>query len=153
MPELCADARAIKQIVINLLSNAVKFTASPGRVEVAARRIGSSVEIEVRDEGIGISEEHLAKLGTPFYQADSKYDRKYEGTGLGLSLVYGLAELHGGTVSIASKRSAGTRVTVKLPIDTARCKPVPAAEDMHVVKPGDGPDDFRQKLKARGATA
>ena len=135
LPEICADVRAVKQIVINLLSNAVKFTQPNGRVEVSARRSGRFVEIAVRDNGIGISSEHLGNLGTPFYQADSKYDRQYEGTGLGLSLVYGLVQLHGGVVDIDSKRNSGTTVTVSLPIDPVGHQPVPAVEEMHFVNP------------------
>jgi cell cycle sensor histidine kinase DivJ len=121
--------------VINLLSNAVKFTQPNGRVEVTARRSGRFVEIAVRDNGIGISPEHLEKLGTPFYQADSKYDRQYEGTGLGLSLVFGLVQLHGGTVEIDSERNSGTTITVRLPIDAAAQQPVPAVEELHFVNP------------------
>ncbi len=73
LPEITADERAVRQIMINLLSNAVKFTDEGGRVKVEALRAGRNCKIAVSDNGIGISEEHLAQLGMPFYQADSKY--------------------------------------------------------------------------------
>ena len=134
IPEVNADERAIKQILINLLSNAVKFAEPGGRVEVGARRIGRNVSIKVTDNGIGISPEHMASLGEPFYQADSKYDRKYEGTGLGLSVVRGLVDLHGGKVEFESEKGRGTTVTVTLPINPVEAKPVPATEKIEVLK-------------------
>ena len=134
LPEIVADERAIKQVVINLLSNALKFTESGGRVEVTARRTARHVHISVADNGIGISPEHMEKLGRPFYQADSKYDRKYEGTGLGLSVVYGLCELHGGKVEFDSRKDAGTTVTVSLPISSQQTRPVPATDEIEIVR-------------------
>jgi cell cycle sensor histidine kinase DivJ len=134
LPELVADSRAVRQIVLNLLSNALKFTGDGGEVALAARRHDRSVEITVADTGIGISQEHLANLGRPFYQADSKYDRKYEGTGLGLSLVRGLVGLHGGRLSFASKRDRGTTVTVELPVNRKPSRPVPADEPVEYVR-------------------
>ena len=116
LPEVTADKRAIRQVMINLISNAVKFSHDNGVVRVSAKRTGASVEIEVSDDGIGISSEHMNRLGMPFYQADSRYDRKYEGTGLGLSVVCGLVELHHGKVSFASEKGAGTTVSIALPI-------------------------------------
>jgi cell cycle sensor histidine kinase DivJ len=122
VPEINADERAIKQILMNLLSNAVKFTEPGGRVEIGAERAGNQVRLRISDTGIGISAEHLASLGVPFYQADSKYDRKYEGTGLGLSVVFGLVQLHRGKVHFSSRRNAGTTVTVTLPLDAKRTR-------------------------------
>ncbi|GIL03314.1 MAG: hypothetical protein BroJett030_32130 [Alphaproteobacteria bacterium] len=134
LPEVVADERAVKQIVINLLSNALKFTDRGGRVEVTARRTARHVRICVADNGIGISPEHMDGLGRPFYQADSKYDRKYEGTGLGLSVVRGLCDLHGGKVEFASRKDAGTTVTVTLPITSRQPRPVPAGDEIEIVR-------------------
>jgi cell cycle sensor histidine kinase DivJ len=117
LPEVVADRRACKQILINLLSNAVKFTDRGGTVALGARREGDLVALFVRDTGIGIAEKDLIRLGTPFVQADSGYDRRHEGTGLGLSVVKGLTDLHGGTMCIESRLGEGTCVTVRLPID------------------------------------
>lgn len=111
------DKRACRQIVINLVSNAVKFTPKGGRVKVQLRRVGSLVELAVDDTGIGIAASDLARLGDPFFQAKSSYDRPYEGTGLGLSVVRGLVGLHGGTMRIESTPGAGTCVSVRLPTE------------------------------------
>ncbi|MFN0262853.1 ATP-binding protein [Tepidamorphus sp. 3E244] len=121
LPELTADQRALKQIGLNLLSNAIKFTrenTAEGRSEVVigARRKGDCLHITFKDNGIGISTEDLAHVGEPFYQAHSSYDRSYEGTGLGLSVVRGLVDLHGGRMTIDSTLGKGTTVTIVLPL-------------------------------------
>jgi len=115
--DLVADKRAIKQVLINLLSNAVKFTPQDGTVTVTVRPQGNGLAISVADTGIGILTKDLARLGDPFFQARDSYDRPYEGTGLGLSVVRGLVGLHGGEMTIESALGEGTRVTVKLPLD------------------------------------
>jgi two-component system, cell cycle sensor histidine kinase DivJ len=117
LPELIADRRACKQMIINLLSNAIKFTPAGGRVTVTVRREGNQIVFVVADTGIGISEKDLPKLGDPFFQARSAYDRRHEGTGLGLSVVRGLVGLHRGSLTIESAPDEGTSVTVSLPID------------------------------------
>ena len=120
LPEINADPRALRQVVINLVSNAVKFTESGGKIEVVARARGNEIELIVSDTGVGIPEADLAKLGDPFFQGRSAYDRTYEGTGLGLSVVMGLVKLHGGAVEIESRLRKGTKVIVRLPLD---CQP------------------------------
>lgn len=115
--DLVADKRAIKQVLINLLSNAVKFTPQDGTVTVSVRPQGNGLAISVADTGIGILPKDLARLGDPFFQARDSYDRPYEGTGLGLSVVRGLVGLHGGEMTIESALGEGTRVTIKLPLD------------------------------------
>ncbi|HEX8665319.1 MAG TPA: PAS domain-containing sensor histidine kinase, partial [Beijerinckiaceae bacterium] len=117
LPELVADARACRQILINLLSNAVKFTPRGGRVSVSARRRHDRVELTVADTGIGIAEEDLPRLGNPFFQAGAAYSRSHDGTGLGLSVVRGLVGLHQGEIVIESAPGDGTTVTVSLPLD------------------------------------
>ena len=117
MPEIVADRRACRQILINLLSNAVKFTPRGGRVTVSSRREGDRVLLCVADTGIGIGENDLPKVGDPFFQVGSSYDRAHEGTGLGLSVVRGLVGLHRGTLTIESAAGDGTAVTVDLPLD------------------------------------
>lgn len=115
--EVCADRRAIQQILINLLSNAVKFTPDGGDVEIGARKSGSWLSFWVSDTGIGISEEDMARLGRPFTQIRNDYTRQFEGTGLGLSLVKGLVSLHRGEMTIESAPGKGTLVTITLPVD------------------------------------
>lgn len=115
MPELVADQRAVRQILINLLSNACKFSEAEGTVTVRARKDGPTLVISVIDSGIGISPEDLKKLGQPFFQANGSYNRNHQGTGLGLSVVKGLSELHDGTWAATSVEGEGTTVTVRLP--------------------------------------
>ncbi len=146
LPEVVADRRACKQILINLLSNAVKFTDRGGSVSLGARREDDLVAIFVRDTGIGISEKDLRRLGTPFVQADSGYDRRHEGTGLGLSVVKGLADLHGGTMTIESRLGEGTCVTVRLPIDGDGARPNRPAPRVVELQPQ---GDIREPEKKR----
>jgi cell cycle sensor histidine kinase DivJ len=116
LPPVAGDRRALKQVVINLLSNAVKFTPVGGRVVLALVRDGDMIDLSVSDTGIGIAASDLPRLGDPFFQAKGSYDRAYEGTGLGLSVVRGLVGLHGGRLTIESAPGVGTRVSVRLPI-------------------------------------
>ncbi|MGX5846587.1 PAS domain-containing sensor histidine kinase [Mesorhizobium sp. PL10] len=115
--EINADRRAVQQILINLVSNSIKFTPDGGDVVVGAKRIGSRLHFWVRDTGIGIAEEDFANLGKPFMQIQNDYTRRFEGTGLGLSLVKGLVALHDGTMSIESMPGEGTTVTISLPVN------------------------------------
>jgi cell cycle sensor histidine kinase DivJ len=117
IPELPADKRACKQMLINVISNAIKFTDPGGWVRVSARRVEGTVEFSVADNGIGIAEADLPKLGNPFVQANNSYDRSYEGAGLGLSVVKGLARLHGGYLELTSKLGEGTIATIVLPLE------------------------------------
>jgi cell cycle sensor histidine kinase DivJ len=117
LPEIAADIRACRQILLNLLSNAIKFTGRGGAIAVGAKVEGDMVALFVRDTGIGIAAEDLPRLGTPFVQAEAVYSRHKEGTGLGLSMVKGLAALHGGRLVIESQPGVGTTATAFLPID------------------------------------
>ena len=119
IPELPADKRACKQMLINLISNAIKFTDPGGWVRVSARRVDGTVEFGVADNGIGIAEADLPRLGNPFVQANNSYDRSYDGAGLGLSVVKGLARLHGGRLELKSSLGEGTSATIVLPLEGA----------------------------------
>ena len=112
--EMEADSRALKQIALNLLSNAVKFTPRGGMVTVTLQAHGDHMELVVADSGVGISPDDLKRIGKPFEQAGD-IRQKSRGTGLGLSLVRGLAELHGGEMIIESTVGEGTSVLVRLP--------------------------------------
>ena len=109
------DRRAVKQIVLNLVSNALKFTPAGGQVTVSLQALAGALELSVADTGMGISETDLDRLGKPFEQAGDAGQRA-QGTGLGLSLVRALAELHGGEMSIESRLGQGTAVTVRMPV-------------------------------------
>jgi len=112
-----ADRVRLKQILINLLTNAIKFTPQGGFVELAAQGIPEQgiLELIVSDTGIGIAKEDFPKLFKPFRQLDGKLNRQYEGTGLGLSLVLWLTDMHGGSVSVSSTVGQGSCFTVTLP--------------------------------------
>jgi two-component system, cell cycle sensor histidine kinase DivJ len=128
--ECTADQRAVQQMLINLLSNAVKFTPEGGTVKVASAQEDGYLVLSVTDSGIGISERDLERIGQPFYQVQNDYTRAFEGTGLGLSLVRGLVELHQGGFSIESETGKGTVVTIRLPLKgpTGRGTPVKLSE-------------------------
>ena len=115
--EISADQRAIRQVLINLAGNAIKFTDAGGVVSIDAAREGKMLKLTVSDTGIGIASDKIDLLGQPYMQVQNEYTRRYEGTGLGLSLVKGLVALHGGTFVIASQPGEGTVVTIMLPAD------------------------------------
>ena len=116
-PELYADERALKQILINLVSNAVKFTPVGGMIEViGARAANGDFQVMVRDNGPGIPRDKLDMIFTPFNQVDNRFDRQAGGTGLGLALVRGLAELHGGRAWLESEFGRGCSVFVTFPV-------------------------------------
>jgi len=147
------DLRKTKQIIYNLLANAVKFTAGNGRVVLRARRVPRSVvgtlpggwplhgfplppgeheqflEVSVTDTGIGISEVDMATLFQAFKQIDSSLARQFDGTGLGLAMVRQLAELHGGTVAVASAVGEGARFAVWLPVPNDAEEPAPPVDE------------------------
>ncbi|MFC7332351.1 ATP-binding protein [Rhodocista pekingensis] len=116
LPPVLVDDVKFKQIVLNLLSNAIKFTAPSGSVRVKVQADPArGLTIAVSDTGIGIRAEDLEKVFIPFNQVDNIYARINPGTGLGLALSRGLAELHGGQLSIESVFGEGTTATLRLP--------------------------------------
>jgi CheY-like chemotaxis protein/nitrogen-specific signal transduction histidine kinase len=114
------DPARIAQAIGNLLCNAAKFTPAGGQVHLALTAEGDLAIIRVRDTGIGISSAVLPRLFHPFEQADSTLDRNLGGLGLGLALVKGLVELHGGNVEAYSNGvHQGTEVIIRLPLENA----------------------------------
>ena len=115
-PRIVGDPRLTKQILLNLLSNAVKFTPKDGRIEVRVdMENDGGLAITIIDSGIGISNEDQEKILQPFQQADNSFTRNFEGTGLGLSLVQSMIQLHGGTFRFKSELDVGTTVTAVFP--------------------------------------
>jgi PAS domain S-box-containing protein len=111
-----ADSRRLKQMLVNLLSNAVKFTPQGGSVGLeVAGDADQMVRLIVWDTGIGIAPEDMPRLFRPFVQLDGSLAREYAGTGLGLSLVQRMAEMHGGSVTVESEPGKGSRFTITLP--------------------------------------
>jgi signal transduction histidine kinase len=134
MPYMVADRVRFMQILLNLLSNAVKFTGEGGDVTIDVHcKEEESGQIlfftRVSDTGIGMSSAEIDMAFQSFGQIDSGLDRKYEGTGLGLPLTKKLVELHGGTIYIESKPSAGTSVYVVIP--SKRIENIVVVEDLH----------------------
>ncbi|HRK64242.1 MAG TPA: ATP-binding protein, partial [Terricaulis sp.] len=113
-PEIEADHRAVKQMLLNLLSNAVKFT-DEGAIMVYARANATGLTLRVIDTGCGIPPEHLPRLARPFEQVEQEFARNHHGTGLGLALTKSLVDMHGGKFSIQSEVGRGTIVTITLP--------------------------------------
>jgi len=110
---LLADQRSVRHILINLLSHAVKFTPPGGSVTASARHDREQIELAVAGTGIGMSPAHIEIALTPFGQVANEYTRKHDGTGLGLSLVKSLAELHGAALKIESSLGVGTTIRVR----------------------------------------
>ena len=116
LPRLRGDERKLRQALLNLLSNAIKFTPKGGHIEVSTSwSAETGLILCVRDTGIGIARENIAKVLQPFVQLDGAWDRQHEGTGLGLPLVAAMAELHGGYVTIDSDPGKGTTVSLTFP--------------------------------------
>ena len=140
IPEIViADERKLKQIVYNLLSNALKFTTDGGHIALYARmaeskeangagQVSQHLQISVSDSGIGLEKGDLDRIFNPFEQADTSKRRKYQGTGLGLSLTKSLIELHDGKIWAESDGlGTGSKFTFTLPIQTLHPSATPSA--------------------------
>jgi CheY-like chemotaxis protein len=116
------DGRRLKQVLVNLLNNAVKFTPEGGEIglDVETDPENYVVRFTVWDTGIGIAKEDMKRLFQPFVQLDSSLSRRYEGTGLGLNLVYRIVDILGGSVSVESEVERGSRFTISLPWEELR---------------------------------
>ena len=125
IPDINADPRACRQILLNLISNALKFSDADSQVKVTLNWAKlpngaldkNSIEMQVCDQGIGIAAADIDKLGTPFMQAENALHRRFEGAGIGLSIVKGLVALQQGKMDIKSSLGNGTTITIRLPLD------------------------------------
>lgn len=113
---LACDADKIERIILNLLSNAVKFTPSGGKITVNIDDKGDFIDISIKDSGIGIPEDNLQIIFERFRQVDKSLTRSNEGSGIGLSLVKSLVEMHGGTIKVKSIWGQGSEFIVSLPV-------------------------------------
>jgi two-component system, sensor histidine kinase len=117
LPPVSADPMRLQQILGNLVGNAVKFTAAGGQVRVTGGTRGAQAWVAVEDTGVGIPREEIARIWDPFYQVESPLRRRHGGSGLGLTIVRRLVELHGGVVRADSEgQNLGSRFTFTLPL-------------------------------------
>jgi signal transduction histidine kinase/DNA-binding response OmpR family regulator len=115
---MSVDTDKMEKVFFNLFSNACKFTGPGGRIDVAVEiPQPDAVEIRVKDSGVGISQNRLPYIFDRFYQADPSNTRKYEGTGIGLSLAHELITIHGGTIDVTSEEGVGTEFIIRLPFE------------------------------------
>ncbi|MBU3091848.1 PAS domain-containing protein [Clostridium sp. CF011] len=112
---IACDTEKVERIALNLISNAIKFSDEGDEIFVDIKDMNEYVEISVRDNGIGIEEEHLDMIFDRFKQVDKSLSRNAEGTGIGLSLVKSIVGLHGGNIYVESKFGKGSKFTVVLP--------------------------------------
>jgi len=133
---LTGDEQLVRQMVINLLSNAVKYSREGDRVTLRVLRAkDGGVMIEVGDTGIGIDEALVPMLTQPFYQVDSSLSRRFQGTGLGLSLVHAYARAHDAEMTIKSTLGVGTTVRLHFPAHRVHAAAMPAADDAKIGGP------------------
>ncbi len=156
VPVMLIDRTKFKQILYNICSNAIKFSPEGGVVRVRASvgtmpAVGNEREgmralhIEVQDEGIGIAAKDIDRIFNPFEQVEGDHARRFEGTGLGLSLTKRLVELHGGTIGVTSELGKGSCFYYSLPIEEVD-------EDGELISTGDepqAPDDIENVTKAK----
>lgn len=117
---LACDLDSIERIVLNLLSNAIKFTPQDGNIFVNINTLKDSIEIRVKDSGIGIPKDKQQMIFERFKQVDNLLTRCSEGSGIGLSLVKSLVEIHGGSIQVKSEHMKGSEFIVKLPINSVK---------------------------------
>ncbi len=113
--QMSGDRNRIGQVLVNLIDNAIKYTAESGLIELSVIDRGEQACFSVRDNGIGISAEHIDRVFERFYRVDKARSRELGGTGLGLSIAKHIVLAHNGKISIESKPGKGTKVTVTLP--------------------------------------
>ena len=109
-----ADESLLLSAITNLISNGIKYGWNSGHVAVSASRIGDRTEIIVADNGVGISEEHIDKIWTRFYRVDDVRNDEYGSSGLGLSMVKSIIELHGGEITVKSEIGKGTEFIIQM---------------------------------------
>lgn len=164
--ELIGDPVRLKQVLVNLLGNSAKFT-NAGFVKLLVRKDGLDngkclLHIEISDTGIGIPEDRLPTIFDPFTQADNSAARKYQGTGLGLTIVKQLVEAMGGTITVQSKINVGSCFTIILPLEISKAEanssfssinPVIGKDVIIIDHCAERRESFQQYLLGVGATS
>jgi len=114
LPLLNTDGELLAKALNKMVENALRYTQDDGEITVSAAADGNTLRIKIQDNGIGMSEEEIAQLGTIYFRADSEYVRSYKGSGLGIPIAYGIISLLGGKVAVESQPDQGTTFTVTL---------------------------------------
>jgi signal transduction histidine kinase/response regulator RpfG family c-di-GMP phosphodiesterase len=135
-PPVYLDMEKFDKVLYNLLSNAMKFTPAGKSITVRLKQVDGKAQLQVQDQGIGIREDQIPHLFERFRQADGSANRHYEGTGLGLSLVQELSQLHGGEVSVQSVYGEGTTFTIALPLGAGHLPPAQVIEQAAAIQKG-----------------
>jgi signal transduction histidine kinase len=145
MPQIMADQNRLIQVMTNLLSNAYKYSPPDGDIDIRAeiqqvtldskgRNTGPSLHISVKDNGIGMSEEDLSKLFTPYFRSDNPLTREQPGTGLGMTITRGIVQGHGGQIWVESRLNEGTSFHFNVPIVEPEIEEEDLTEDTQPVK-------------------
>jgi len=129
IPEIFADRNLIEQALINLISNGIKYSPKGAWVEVSLTKENSHVRVDVKDNGLGIPKEALPRLFEKFYRVRCDDRKDIIGTGLGLSLVKQIVEVHGGSISVQSEHGAGSTFTFTVPASSPAEAGVPATTE------------------------
>ena len=124
---LCCYPDKIERIILNLLSNAIKFTNPGDSILVSMEDKGQSIIISIKDTGIGIEQDKLDVIFERFKQVNKSFSREHEGSGIGLSLVKSLVEMHNGTIEAKSSYGKGSEFIIELPINESNCKNTPTS--------------------------
>lgn len=126
------DEEKMERIMLNLISNAIKFTKPGATIEVGIQDKDSHIIISVKDNGIGIPEDKLYQIFERFKQVDYILNRRHEGSGIGLSIVKSLVEMHKGNINVESKCDEGTKFTISLPVNLVPNKEQHLKEDLSI---------------------
>ncbi|MBU3092005.1 PocR ligand-binding domain-containing protein [Clostridium sp. CF011] len=137
------DLEKIERIMLNMLSNAIKFTTLGGSIFVNIYDGEEYITISIEDTGIGIPDDKVNLIFDRFRQADKSFTRKYEGSGIGLSLVKSLVEIQGGTITVESKHGVGTKFFIKLPVKVSKHD----SKEESIKSIDNSINDFEQRIK------
>ena len=112
LPILNTDGELLAKALSKLVENALRYTEDDGAVTLSAENVDNQLKVAIKDNGIGMTAEEIAALGTPYFRADSDHVRNYKGSGLGIPIAYGIFDVLDGTVEVESVPEQGTTFTV-----------------------------------------
>jgi signal transduction histidine kinase len=128
LPTVNGDADRITQVLANLLSNAIKYSPDGGEVAVRTRLVDNSVEVAIKDQGLGIPPEFIGRLFGRYERYEDKHAGKIIGSGLGLAITRQIVEMHGGRISVDSVVGSGSEFRFTLPTPARAVLPRPAVQ-------------------------